>query len=223
MCGRYTLTVDPAQLLMRFELDSADIAPAPRFNIAPTQTTSVVLNASPRTLSAARWGLVPFWAKDIAIGSKMFNARAETLGEKPAFRTLLDKRRCLVLADSFYEWRREPDGSKTPMRIMLASGEPFAFAGLWDVWKTPGGERMTSCSVITCAPNALVAPIHDRMPAILASRDDERDWLDNTVNGTHAQSLLRSHPVETMKAYAVSTRVGNVRNDDPALIEPADG
>jgi putative SOS response-associated peptidase YedK len=221
MCGRYTLTVDPAQLLMRFELDSADYAPEARYNIAPTQTVSVVLNASPHTLRSARWGLVPFWAKDIAIGSKMFNARAETLGEKPAFRNLLAKRRCLVLADSFYEWRRDEGGARTPMRIMLKTREPFAFAGLWDVWKTPAGEQMTSCTVITCAPNALVAPIHDRMPAILGSREAERDWLDGSIGALPAQSLLTPYPVEAMTAYPVSARVGNVRNDDAQLIEAA--
>jgi putative SOS response-associated peptidase YedK len=206
---------------MRFALTQADIVTTPRYNIAPTQTVAVVFDASPTTLSGARWGLVPGWAKDISIGSKMFNARAETLAEKPSFRALLRRKRCLVLADSFYEWRKEPDGSKTPMRLALATGEPFAFAGLWDVWKTPGGDRMTSCTVITCAPNALVAPIHDRMPAILPSRQAEQDWLDNGVEAPHAQSLLAPLPVELMTGYAVSPRVGNVRNDDAGLIERA--
>ena len=147
MCGRFTLTIDPAQLMARFALENADFVAQPRFNIAPTQTIAVVFDESPRTLSGARWGLVPSWAKDIAIGSKMINARAETLDEKPSFRTLLRRRRCLVLADSFYEWRKNPDETKTPLRILLRDGAPFAMAGLWDIWKTPQGESLRTCTI----------------------------------------------------------------------------
>ena len=221
MCGRYTLTVDPAELMARFDLETADISVTPRYNIAPTQPVAVVFSESPRTLSAARWGLVPGWAKDISIGYKMINARAETLQEKPAFRTLLRKKRCLILADSFYEWQKHPDGSKTPTRLMLADGAPFAFAGLWDAWKTPEGEWMKSCTIITTAPNALAAQVHDRMPAILA-RETERDWLDRANDHSeHLQSLLTAYPAELMRTYVVSAQVNNVRNDSAALIAPA--
>lgn len=221
MCGRYTLTVDPEQLMARFHLTSADFVTTPRYNVAPTQTVAVVYDESPRTLSAARWGLIPSWAKDPSIGSRMINARAETLAEKPAFRNLLKKRRCLVLADSFYEWRKNPDGTKTPMRVMLASDAPFALAGLWDIWKTPEGELLRTCTIITTEPNALIAPLHNRMPAILLP-EQEADWLSHSHgDATFLRSLLQPFPAERMKAYSVSPRVNNVKNDDPTLIEPA--
>lgn len=221
MCGRYTLTVDPADLMERFDLSSADFVSTPRFNIAPTQTVAVVLNESPRTLTGARWGLVPSWAKDISIGYKMINARAETLDEKPSYRTLLKKRRCLILADSFYEWKKEAGGGKTPTRLMLANGAPFAMAGLWDAWKTPDGERIKSCTIITTSPNALAAQVHDRMPAILP-REAEAEWL-NIANDDpgYLKSLLGAYPAELMKTYVVSNAVNNVRNDAPELIAAA--
>lgn len=220
MCGRYTLTVDPEQLMARFHLTSANFVATPRYNVAPTQTVAVVYDESPRVLSAARWGLIPVWAKDPSIGARMINARAETLAEKPAFRNLLKKRRCLVLADSFYEWRKNPNGSKTPMRVMLASGEPFALAGLWDAWKTPEGDWLRTCTIITTAPNAVVAPLHDRMAAILPP-EHEVDWLNHDHDDAALlHSLLQPFPAERMKAYPVSPRVNNVKNDDPSLIEP---
>jgi putative SOS response-associated peptidase YedK len=223
MCGRYTLTVTPEQLMERFHLTSADFVTTPRYNIAPTQPVAVVYDESPRTLSAARWGLIPAWAKDAGIASRLINARAETLREKPAFRTLFRKRRCLVLADSFYEWRKNPDGTKTPMRVMLASGEPFALAGLWDIWKTPEGDRLRTCTIITTAPNELIAPLHNRM-AVLLPREYEAAWLSHDGEDlAFLHSLLRPFPAEHMRAYAVSPRVNSVRHDDPSLIEPAPG
>ncbi len=221
MCGRYTLTAAPEQLMARFNLTGADFVARPRYNIAPTQLVAVVYDASPRVLSAARWGLIPSWAKDPSIGARMINARAETLAEKPAFRNLLKRRRCLVLADSFYEWRKNPDGSKTPMRVMLASEEPFALAGLWDAWKTPEGEWLNTCTIVTTESNALVAPFHNRMAAILPP-EREADWLSRDHDDiTFLRSLLQPFPAERMKCYPVSSRVNNVRNDDPTLIEPA--
>lgn len=220
MCGRYTLTTDPLALMERFHLTSADVVITPRYNIAPTQSVAVVYDVSPHVLSSARWGLIPAWAKDASIGARMINARAETLAEKPSFRNLFRKRRCLVLADSFYEWRKNPDGTKTPMRVMLTTGEPFALAGLWDIWKTPEGELLRTCTIITTTPNALIAPLHHRMAAILPP-EHEADWLKrDQTDMTFLQSLLRPFPAERMKAYPVSPRVNNVRNDDPALIEP---
>ncbi len=221
MCGRYTLTIDPAELMDRFNLTSADVTIQPRYNIAPTQMVAVVYDESPRTLSAAQWGLIPSWSKDASIGSKMINARAETLDEKLSYRTLLKKRRCLILADGFYEWQKHEDGSKTPMRITLADGAPFALAGLWDMWKTPEGERLRTCTIITTAPNALMETIHNRMPALL-TRAAEADWLNKANDDPlHLKSLLAPYPAERMKAYAVSKAVNSVKNDQPAIIEPA--
>ncbi len=221
MCGRYTLTIDPAELMDRFNLTSADYVAQPRYNIAPTQAVAVVYDESPRTLSAAQWGLIPSWSKDASIGSKMINARAETLDEKPSYRTLLKKKRCLVLADGFYEWQKHEDGSKTPMRITLADGSAFALAGLWDVWKTPQGEWLKTVTIITTSPNALMAPIHDRMPAML-TREGEAEWLNKANDDAgYLKSLLSPYPAEQMKAYAVSKAVNNVKNELPLVIEPA--
>ena len=218
MCGRFTLTLDPAQLMARFSLSNAEFVAQPRFNIAPTQTVAVVFDESPHTLSSARWGLVPSWAKDIAIGSRMIHARAETLDEKPSFRTLLRRRRCLVLTDSVYEWRINADGSKTPMRILMRDGAPFAMAGLWDIWKTPHGEVLRTCTVITTSPNELAIPIHDRMPAIL-SHNAEISWLNMAnENPAYLKSLLIPYPAEAMYAYPVSSRVNSVRNEGAELI-----
>jgi len=221
MCGRYTLTVDPAELMDRFDLKETEISTGPRFNVAPSQQVAVVYNESPQKLSAARWGLIPFWSKDAEIGNRMINARAETLGEKPAFRNLLKKRRCLVLADSFYEWRKNDDGTKTPIRLMLASGEPFAFAGLWDSWKDPEGNAIRTCTVITTEPNILAAEVHNRMPVIL-SRTAEKDWLTAGPDELpYLQSLLTAYPADQMKIYPVSSKVNSPKNDEPALIQPA--
>lgn len=220
MCGRYTLTVDPAELMARFHLTGADAVVAPRYNIAPTQDVAVVLDQSPHVLSMARWGLIPSWAKDPNIGMRMINARAETLAEKPAFRTLLKKRRCLVLADGFFEWRKNADGTKTPMRVMLKSGRPFALAGLWDTWKTPQGDWLRTCTIITTEPNDVVTHLHNRMPAILPE-DHEADWLSHDHDDPgFLRTLLQPYPAEAVCAYAVSPRVNNVRFDDPSLIEP---
>ena len=221
MCGRYTLTIDPAELMDRFDLTSADYVAQPRYNVAPTQPVAAVYDGTPQTLSTAPWGLIPSWSKDASIGSKMINARAETLDEKPSYRTLLKKKRCLVLADGFYEWQKHDDGSKTPMRITLADGAPFALAGLWDVWKTPEGEWLKTCTVITTSPNTLMESIHNRMPALL-TREAEVEWLNKANDDAgYLKSLLAPYPAELMKAYAVSKAVNNVKNDQPAVIEPA--
>lgn len=220
MCGRYSLTVNPEELMEHFHLDSADATTSPRFNIAPTQDVPVVLNESPTRLSIVQWGLIPSWAKDPGIGAQMINARAETLPEKPAFRNAFKKRRCLVLADGFYEWRKEADGkTKTPIYLRLKSGEPFALAGLWEVWTSPEGEKRRTCTIITTEPNDLVAPIHNRMPAILA-RDAAADWLDGTMEPLALMSMLKPYAVDQMQAYPVSRRVNAPANDEPALIQP---
>ncbi len=231
MCGRFVL-VDWYGVEQRFDLPEADLrhiseryselgeSPYPRYNIAPTQEVLAVRNDGDRNRAEMMcWGLVPSWAKDPKIGNRMINARAETLTERPSFRTAYRRRRCLIVADSFYEWKRE-DGTRTPMRIMLESEEPFAFAGLWESWKRPDDSWMLSCTVITTAANELVSGIHDRMPVIL-DPDVESVWLDPDVDDTSVLSdLLVPYPTELMTAYEVSRIVNSAANDVPECIAP---
>jgi putative SOS response-associated peptidase YedK len=220
MCGRYTLTVNPEELMERFNLTTGEFVATPRYNIAPTQDVAVVYDESPQTLSSARWGLIPSWSKDPSIGARMINARAETLDEKPTFKGILKKRRCLIPADGFYEWRKNPDNTKTPFRIVLDSGEPFALAGLWDVWKTPEGEWLKTCTIITTEPNELMSSIHNRMPVML-TREAEAEWMNKANDDAgYLKSLLQPYPEKSMKVYEVSRRVNVVKNDDPKLVEP---
>jgi len=229
MCGRFTIFADPERLAERFEASLPEAGLRPRYNAAPTQSLPVILNEGPPAIQLLQWGLIPFWAKDPAIGSRMINARSETLAEKPAFRAALKKRRCLVLADGFYEWLRStpeatgrsgqktPDG-KQPMRITLASGEPFAMAGLWETWDAPDGSLLRTFTIVTGEPNELVASIHNRMPAILLP-EHEALWLDNAAEPAIWLDVLRPYPAERMAAYPVSRRVNYVTNDDPGLVD----
>src|SRR5258706_12216418 len=176
MCGRFTLTINPDELQQQFGLSEAPPAQlVPRYNIAPTQPVAVIANNSERVLELFQWGLIPSWAKDPKIGSKLINARAETLAEKPSFRTALKRRRCLVVADGFYEWKKQ-SGGKSPMYIQLKDGQPFGFAGLWEAWQSPEDGLIKTCTIITTTPNALLADIHDRMPVILP-REAYDQWL----------------------------------------------
>jgi len=205
--------------MAHFHLSTADITTTPRYNIAPTQPVAVIYDESPTTLSSAKWGLIPSWSKDPSIASKMINARAETLDEKPAYRTLFKKKRCLIPADGFYEWRKNDDGSKTPMRILRNDGQPFAFAGLWDTWKTPEGDRLKTCTIITTAPNTLMEGIHNRMPAMLLP-EAEAEWLNKANDDAgYLKSLLGPYPAEAMKAYEVSRRVNTPKFDEPSLVQ----
>ena len=220
MCGRYSLVASIAELEGRFGFDGADVAYSPSYNVAPTQgVLTVVAESDARRAVRMRWGLIPSWAREASIGSRMINARAETVAEKPSFRTALRRRRCLVLADGFYEWRRTSAG-KRPMRITMASGEPFAFAGLWDTWRGPQDEAVTSCTIITTGANDLLRPIHDRMPVIL-QREREDLWLDHDVREPNVlRELLIPYNPDSMKAYEVSTLVNFAVNNGPELIEP---
>ena len=200
MCGRYYLKTPPAQLAARFQVAIPEEGFQEGDNISPTETVPVVLNETPDRLSMVRWGLIPSWAKEMKIGSKMFNARCEGIAEKPSFRGPFKKRRCLVLADGFYEWRKNPDGTKTPMRFELQSGEPFAFAGLWDVSKAGGEEWLRTCTIITTDANDLVREAHDRMPVILP-KEVEREWLDTEETQLNALSLLRPYAAEEMRSF----------------------
>jgi putative SOS response-associated peptidase YedK len=217
MCGRFTLTTDPGAVARRFGAPPAQGGGGrPRYNIAPTQTVITVTEDGARRLEEMRWGLVPAWAKDPKSGSRMINARAETLAEKPAFRGVLRRRRCLIPADGFYEWPEGPGGrkAKQPMYVRLTTGEPFAFAGLWDEWRPPeGGEPLRTCTIVTTEANALLATFHHRMPVILAP-EVEAVWLDPGLSDPeHLRSLLVPYPAEAMEAYPVSPEVNAVGND----------
>ncbi|SNC77262.1 Putative SOS response-associated peptidase YedK [Hymenobacter gelipurpurascens] len=221
MCGRYTLTPAPGILEDRFDAAFAASLPGPTYNAAPSQSLPVILNTEPGRIQLMRWGLVPGWVKDLKAAPKPINARAETLTEKPSFRTLLQRRRALVLADSFYEWQASTHG-KTPYRILLKDQQPFAFAGLWDEWvDRQTGEVLPTFTIITTEPNELMAPIHNRMPVILPSRESELAWLDDGLGLEEYQHLLQPYPAEAMQAYAISTLVNSPAHNSPEVMAPA--
>lgn len=217
MCGRFALQASPEQLIRHFRLDAC-VDLSPRFNIPPG-TDIAAIRLSPegqRVLHRLRWGLVPHWAKDPSIGHKLNNARGESVAEKPAFRDAFRRRRCLIPADGFYEWKT--DGQcKQPFYISLKTGEPLAMAGLWESWRQPDGAVLRTCCVITTAANALMAPIHDRMPVLVAP-DDWTRWLSAPVEAIG--DILRPH-AEALQAWAVHPRVSRTREDDAMLIVPA--
>lgn len=220
MCGRFTLYHTPDEVAARFEASDV-LETEARYNIAPTQNVAVVTQNGARQLENYHWGLIPSWAKDPAIGSRMINARAETLAEKPSFRTALTRRRCLIPADGFYEWQAAPEGTKggkTPTYLHRKDSALFAFAGLWDEWHAPDGSPLRSCTIITTTPNSVAAPIHDRMPVILRP-EDEAFWLDTGVSDTRdLHSLLAPYPPEYMESYPVSRRVNVPVTDDAELL-----
>ncbi|HNT73998.1 MAG TPA: SOS response-associated peptidase [Anaerolineae bacterium] len=220
MCGRFSLWLSLSDLQEAWPDFIFPQEMSPRYNIAPTQPVAVVPNTGDHQVAFFRWGLIPFWAKEADVGNTLFNARAETVANKPAFSAAFKQRRCLVLADGFYEWRAEADGkTKTPMYIRMASGQPFAFAGLWETWG-PQESLTHSCTIITTRPNALVAPIHDRMPVILPP-EAYAQWLNPATPPFALNTLLKPYPAEPMTAYAVSRLVNSPMNDTPDCIAPA--
>ncbi len=222
MCGRFTLTVDPSDLRDAFPEYTFPEQVAPRFNIAPTQPILAITNEGTNKADFFVWGLIPSWAKDASIGNRMINARAETLAEKPSFRSAYKYHRCLILSDGFYEWQAQPGTkSKIPHFIHLRSASPFAFAGLWEHWNSPDGSEIRSATIITTEPNDLMARLHNRMPVILPN-ETYAQWLDPAPQSPdHLQKLLVPYPAEMMEAYPVSTRVNAPANDDPGCILPA--
>jgi putative SOS response-associated peptidase YedK len=194
----------------------------PRYNIAPTQPVATVRTArgsGDREMVFLRWGLVPSWSKDPSIGSRMINARSETVADKPAFRAAFRRRRCLVPADGFYEWQKQ-NGWKQPFYIHLREGRPFAFAGLWEFWKGEGDVIIESCTLLTTEPNDLIRPLHSRMPVILHPQQYDL-WLDPGLDAPERlRPLLRPYPFADMEAYPVSRFVNKPQNDDPRCIEP---
>ena len=222
MCGRFTLTASVDQLIDRFDIEFflQEEEYNPSYNVAPSQSVLAVINDGARNkMGFLRWGLIPPWAKDMSIGYKMINARAETLIDKPSFQNAYKKKRCLIVADSFYEWKRIDSKTKIPMRIKLKSNELFSMAGLWENWKSPDGKSIYSCSVITTSPNELVQDIHDRMPVILKP-EDEKYWLDPSITDTtKLNPLLKPLDHALMEAYEVSPLVNSPKNNSIKLIQ----
>ena len=224
MCGRFALMTSTEQLAMQFDVPETAVnalpPSVPRYNIAPTQPVAAIRLAEngQREFTFFRWGLVPSWAKDLNIGSRMINARSETVAEKPSFRTAFKRRRCLIPADGFYEWQKQGSG-KQPMFIRPVEERPFALAGLWEVWRDPDGSALQTCTILTTTPNELMAPIHNRMPVIVEPEDFDL-WLNPEPNPEQGLHLLRPYPAEKMTAYPVSTTVNNPRNDVPDCIQP---
>ncbi|ANU18191.1 hypothetical protein BBI11_14585 [Planococcus maritimus] len=221
MCGRFALYADYEALLERFDIEEAALAQdlyEKNYNVAPSQQIAAVINDGKQNrLGTFRWGLIPSWAKDQKIGYKMINARAETAAEKPSFRTAFKKKRCLIPATAFYEWKKA-EGGKTPMLIHLESDELFAFAGLWESWEAPDGEVVHSCTILTTQPNALMAGIHDRMPVIL-SKGDEKVWLDPNIQDPELlNELIKPYQEEELEAYEVSGAVNSPKNNGQELI-----
>ena len=222
MCGRFTLSQTAEALAQTFHVQIPDFEP--QYNIAPTQMVLAVLynpETKKRTLKQLRWGLIPSWAKDPGMGAKLINARAETVAEKPAFRSAIKQRRCLIVADGFYEWQQQA-GKKQPFYFRLQHGQAFGFAGLWEHWKS-SETQISSCTILTTRSNELLQPIHDRMPVILKQQDYDL-WLDPQVQTPEPlQQLLHPYPTEAMTAYPVSTIVNSPKHNTPECIMPISG
>ena len=221
MCGRYSLT-DPEEAIRRlFGYDGPALNWPPMYNIAPTLDVPAVVKGSagtPRSLVKARWGLIPSWARDMKIGAKLTNARAETVAEKPSFRSAWKNRRCLIAADGFYEWQRD-GAAKGPYRVSYEDERPFAFAGLWERWDGPDGP-VRSCTIVTTAANAALAPIHHRMPVVVDPPDFGR-WLGLEPAGEEdLHALLKPRDIVGFRPYRVGDRVNKVQNNDRAILEP---
>lgn len=222
MCGRFIQDSPFPVLLQEFDLRSAEVEILPRYNIAPTQDVFAVINEDGNRLTRCRWGLIPPWAKDPAIGNRMINARAETVAEKPSFRRSFRNHRCLVVATGFYEWRKD-EARKIPVYVHLKDTRPFGLAGLYSDWRSPEGQVIRTCTIITTETNRLLEPIHDRMPVII-SREDRGLWLDPEVHDPRTlQPLLKPYPSEEMETWDVSTRVNSPANDGSELIKPVTG
>ncbi len=216
MCGRFSFSPTDIIIEERFDITINDEFRGPRYNSAPSQELAVISSETPSKLSYYKWGLIPFWAKDAKIGNKLINARAETITEKPSFRNSLKSKRCLVLSDGFYEWKKVGK-DKIPFRITLSDNSPFAMAGIWDIWKNPNGELIKSFSIITTEANELMKELHHRMPVIL-NREDEKAWLNKT-HPDNVLKLLKPYPSELMDYYEISKLVNSVYNDVPEVMK----
>lgn len=224
MCGRFTLTASLEEVMERFDIQEefSEDSFRPSYNIAPTDHVLAVVNDGQHNrLGQLKWGLVPSWSKDEKSGSRMINARSESVAEKTSFKQAFQKRRCLVVADSFYEWKKTDDG-KIPYRIKLNSGGLFAMAGIWERWNSPDGEALSTCSILTTDANDTMADIHDRMPVILEP-EAEQIWMNPVIEDTAAlQDLLKPYPDDQLEMYEVSTKVNSPKNNSPDLIQRAE-
>lgn len=220
MCGRFVVAVnDPNVIQQEFNLDSVE-GLTNSYNVSPTQYAPVITNEHPKELSFYRWGLVPSWAKDISVGNKMINARADGIAEKPSFRSALKRRRCIVPVSGFYEWQKGEGKAKTPMYIHLKDSEVFGLAGLWEIWNSPDGDELRTFTIITTDANDFMTAIHNRMPVILPKADYAK-WLDpNEVDGKLLQPLLKPFDSRKMTAYEVSRAVNTPSINEPELIQP---
>ncbi|MCU0607049.1 MAG: SOS response-associated peptidase [Candidatus Edwardsbacteria bacterium] len=221
MCGRFVRKATLEEIAEAFDLDvpGIDLELTPSYNVAPGQRVAAAVCDRGRTLKQFKWGLVPFWAKDEKIGYRMINARAETVAEKPGFKRAFAKRRCIVVADGFYEWQ-QAGKTKVPHYVHLKSGKPLGFAGLYEHWRSPDGRTLDTCTIITTSANALMRPIHDRMPVIL-DREACGAWLDPEATDPQILAgLLAPFDPDRMEAYQVGPLVNSPRNDSPECIEP---
>ena len=218
MCGRFTRSQSSQAIAEAFGVEEVVGDLRPSYNIAPTQKVAVVITDGVKRLVPVRWGLVPSWAKDLSMGSKLINARAETITEKASYRNAFKKRRCLVVADGFYEWQNVGE-SRRPVYIHLKSGKPFGFAGLYEMWQPPEGEAITTCTIITTEANDLMRPIHERMPVIIP-RAHQDQWLDPSVaDREQLLDMLKPYPAAEMEAYPVSKRVNSPSHNSPDCIK----
>lgn len=220
MCGRFTLTLDPGEIQQLLDLGPFIHIVQPRYNIAPTQPVPIVKDLVTKSVELYRWGLVPFWADDPNIGSRMINARSETVHEKPSFRAAFKHRRCLILADGFFEWYAAEKGAvKTPYLFKLKNDRPFTFAGLYEHWQSPEGGELHTCTILTCSPNELIGQYHNRMPVMLGE-GDRWAWLEPEADQATLLDLLLPYPAEEMKGFAVSREVNSPQNDRPEILKP---
>jgi putative SOS response-associated peptidase YedK len=220
MCGRFALFASGEELRQRYPMvDIPELEP--RYNVAPTQQVAALrATDSGRALSMLRWGLVPSWATDVSIGYKLLNARAETVAEKPSFRSAFKKRRCVVPASGYYEWQKTGARNKLPHFIRPRDGGLFSFAGLWESWHDPHGEIIESCTIVTTEANAVTRPVHDRMPLIL-DPSAEALWLDAGAETASLHALLVPYPDAKLEVIPVNPWVSNARNQGPRCLEPA--
>lgn len=223
MCGRFTIMVDAETVQEQLELGGLPPNWRPRYNVAPTQPVAVVLDAQTRQVEWLRWGLVPAWAKDPEIGSRLINARSETVTEKPSFRSAFARRRCILLADGFYEWQHleGKKGPAVPYYFHLKDRRAFGLAGLWESWNAPDGSILRSCTILTTQANALVAPVHERMPVILSGAEIWR-WILPAEPAEH-MGLLRPFSAEAMERTPVSRSVNRPEYDAPDCALPVGG
>jgi len=221
MCGRYTIIKSPEELENQFEIDVNKEVYQTSFNIAPTQKAPIITNSNPHKASFFNWGLVPNWSKDPKVGYKMINARQETILEKPSFKSAFEKRRCVVLTDGFYEWKKNGK-TKIPSFISLKSNKTFALAGLWDKWESPNNETLNTFTIITTSANLFMQTIHHRMPCIFENNQQIKFWLNNDLKPIDHLSVLKPLEKDKMKMHEVSLLVNSVKNTKASLIDPVE-